>query len=151
MSSRLIIRVGASHAAALSVMHEAVFPHALWSESAFCDLLGHPGTFALIHGSNGFLLLRVVLDEAEILTFGTTEKRQGIGSVLFHEGLALLKQAQVNTLYLEVAARNQAAQLFYEKLGFVVTGRRKAYYEDGDDALTMRLSCQQSERSDNHG
>lgn len=152
MSNRSpIIRAGTAHAAALSVLHKAVFPHAAWDESAFLALLGQPGTVAFIHRTDGFLLLRLVLDEAEILTFGTTQKRQGIGSVLMHEGLAALEQAQIQTLYLEVAAHNESARLFYEKFGFTVIGRRKAYYEDGDDALTMCLSCQRSEKADNHG
>lgn len=151
MSQPLIIRAGVPHAAVLSALHGAVFPHAAWNESAFLTLLNQAGTLAFIHEFDGFLLLRVVLDEAEILTFGTTQKRQGIGSALLHEGLSVLAQARVQTLYLEVAARNQAARHFYEKFGFMVTGRRKAYYEDGDDALTMRLSCRGSERTDNHG
>lgn len=151
MSNNQIIRAGLAHAAALSALHKAVFPHAAWNENAFLALLSQSGTLAFIHGADGFLLLRVVLDEAEILTFGTTQKRQGIGSALLHEGVTALAQAQVQSLYLEVAAQNQAAKLFYETFGFVVTGRRKAYYEDGDDALTMRLSCQQSGKADNHG
>lgn len=151
MSDSQIIRAGVTHAAALSALHGSVFPHAAWNESAFLTLLNQPGTLAFILGSDGFLLLRLVLDEAEILTFGTTLKRQGIGSALLHEGLAALEQAHIQTLHLEVAAQNNAARLFYETFGFVVTGRRKAYYEDGDDALTMCLSCRRSGRADNHG
>lgn len=139
--SCLITKVDASYALALAALHAQMFPQAAWDEKAFSGLLALPDSLALLHESGGFLLLRIVLDEAEILTFGTIEKRLGIGSALLIEGLNRLKQQGVNTLYLEVAARNTPARLFYDKFGFTLTGRRKAYYEDGDDALTMRLSC----------
>lgn len=141
MSRNPITVVSTSHAAVLATLHAAVFPHAAWDEEAFTGLLNQPGNLALIHEAGGFLLLRVVLDEAEILTFGTIQKRQAIGSALLHESLCRLKRANVSALYLEVAARNEPARCFYEKFGFAPTGRRKAYYEDGDDALIMRLSC----------
>lgn len=141
MSSNLITMAGTSHAALLAALHEAVFPHAAWNEKAFTSLLNQPGHLAFIHESGGFLLLRVVLDEAEILTFGTIQKRQAVGSVLLRESLCRLKLKNVSTIYLEVAAGNEAARCFYEKFGFVPIGRRKAYYEDGDDAVMMRLSC----------
>lgn len=136
-----VSRVDAAHAAVLAALHGDVFPHAAWNEAAFVTLLNQPGNLALIHEAGGFLLLRVVLDEAEILTFGTIQKRQGIGRALLHEGLIRLRQTNVEKLYLEVAARNEAAKCFYETFGFGLTGRRKAYYEDGDDALTMCLLC----------
>lgn len=139
-----------AHAGILAALHTAVFPHAAWSEQAFLGLLNHPGSLALLHDSGGFLILRIILDEAEILTFGTTVKRQGVGSALFFEGLERLKQAGVQQLHLEVAASNQPAQLFYKKFGFIATGQRKAYYDDGDDALTMRLLCWQSKEAETH-
>lgn len=135
------IAVGPTHAAALAALHAAVFTHAPWTEAAFTSLLGQPGVIALLHAQNGFLLLRAVLDEAEILTFGTTQKRIGIGRQLLHAGVTLLTQAGVRSLFLEVASRNHEARAFYKKSGFVETGRRHAYYEDGDDAIIMCLPC----------
>ena len=136
-----ILRAGPPHAALLATLHAAIFPHAAWTETAFLSLLAQPGSLALIHEAGGILVLRVVLDEAEILTFGTTQRRQGIGSALLRRGLSDLRAANTHVLHLEVAERNEAARCFYEKFGFVHSGRRKAYYEDGDDALMMRLSC----------
>lgn len=136
-----ITRVDASYAMVLAALHARVFPQAAWDAKAFSGLLSLPDSLALLHESGGFLLLRTVLDEAEILTFGTIGKRRGVGSALLQEGLSRLEQKGVKTLYLEVAAHNEPARLFYDKFGFTLTGRRKAYYEDGDDALIMRLSC----------
>jgi len=42
-------------------------------------------------------------------------------------------------LTLEVRADNSAAHQLYRKLGFVESGRLPGYYEDGAEALRMRL------------
>ncbi|HTQ70467.1 MAG TPA: GNAT family N-acetyltransferase [Acidocella sp.] len=137
----VITEAGPAHAALLAALHGEVFPDESWGEAAFLALLGQPGVLGLVHDGGGFLLLRVVLDEAEILTIGVVAKRQGIGGALLREGLRRLRQASVRTLYLEVATGNAPARGLYEKLGFMATGLRKAYYQDGGDALNMRLDC----------
>lgn len=137
-----VIEAGPAHAAALAAMHSLVFPHEPWDEAAFLSLLGQRGMLALIHEAGGFLLLRAVLDEAEILTIGTLQRRQGIGGDLLREGLRHLYAAGVRTVYLEVDTGNEAARALYARLGFEATGLRKAYYEDGGDALTMRLDLE---------
>lgn len=138
------VQAGPAYAGAFAALHAAVFAHAPWNENAFSSLLHQPNVIALLHEETGFLLLQVVMDEAEILTFGTTHKRQGIGAQLLRAGLERLAEAGVTRLFLEVASRNHEAQAFYKKFNFVVTGRRKAYYEDGDDALIMCLLCSSS-------
>lgn len=40
-------------------------------------------------------------------------------------------------LWLEVRSGNAAALAFYRRMGFAVTGRRAAYYGDGEDALML--------------
>lgn len=42
-------------------------------------------------------------------------------------------------LYLEVAVSNQKAIVLYQQVGFVVFKRLDAFYENGEDALKMRL------------
>jgi ribosomal-protein-alanine N-acetyltransferase len=42
-------------------------------------------------------------------------------------------------VFLEVRESNAAARCFYEKAGFVQTGRRKSYYTDpAEDAVLYR-------------
>jgi ribosomal-protein-alanine N-acetyltransferase len=41
------------------------------------------------------------------------------------------------SLTLEVRESNHAAVALYDRLGFVLAGRRPAYYTDGEDALVM--------------
>jgi glycine/D-amino acid oxidase-like deaminating enzyme len=52
--------------AALAAVHARAFP-APWSRDEFAALLAQPGVLAVVE-PDGFILIRVVLDEAEILT-----------------------------------------------------------------------------------
>ncbi len=134
-----IAEAGPAHAAALAAMHKVAFAHEPWNEAAFATLLCQPGVLALTHDANGFILLRAVLDEAEILTLGVLAKRQGIGTALLREGLRRLRAGGIGAVHLEVARGNAPARALYEKLGFMQCGLRKAYYDDGGDALMLRL------------
>ena len=48
-----------------------------------------------------------------------------------------MKTLGAETLFLEVAHTNTAARNLYAKAGLTETGRRKAYYNNGDDAIVM--------------
>lgn len=133
-----IFRAGPAHAAIMAALHAQAFDHDPWDEAAFAALLPQPGMLALLHEAGGLLLIRQVLDEAEIITIGVARKRQGIGRALLAEGLARLRALGVVTLFLEVAVENEAAIALYGGFGFVESGRRRAYYENGGDALMMR-------------
>ncbi|HUM08446.1 MAG TPA: GNAT family N-acetyltransferase [Acidocella sp.] len=134
-----MIRAGLAHAPLLAAMHAEAFPRDPWDADSFATLLGMPGVIGIIDERGGFLLLRIVLDEAEILTIGVTAPRQGMGQELMREGLALAAAQGVREMHLEVAATNAPARALYAKLRFTQVGLRKAYYPDGDDALTLRL------------
>ena len=135
----VIAEAGPAYAAMLAAMHREVFPRDTWDEAAFAALLGQPGVLALIYEQDGFIVLRAVLDEAEILTIGVLEKRRGIGAALLAEGLRRLREIGVRVVHLEVATGNAPALALYEKHGFVQSGLRKAYYGNGGDALMLRL------------
>ncbi|WP_298281673.1 GNAT family N-acetyltransferase [Acidocella sp.] len=130
---------GPAFAPVFAALHPQVFPHEPWDEPSFATLLAQPGVLGFIDPRGGFLLLRQVLDEAEILTIGATQPRRGIASALLREGLAALRARGVTALFLEVAARNAPARALYAGFGFVQAGLRRRYYTDGDDALTLRL------------
>lgn len=141
-----MITAGPEHAAAMAALHAAAFPHDPWPEDAFATLLQQPGVTGLIDPRGGFLLLRSVLDEAEILTIGAAARRQGIGRALLQAGIAVLQAQQVRTLYLEVAASNLAARGLYAAFGFARTGFRPNYYPDGADALILSLALPAAEQ-----
>jgi len=125
-------------AAALAAMHAACFPEEPWDEASFLTLLTQPGMTGLIDERGGFLLLRTVLDEAEIITIGATTPRQGIATALLTAALTQAAATAVRKIHLEVAAKNTPARALYEKFGFVQTGLRKRYYADGGDALMLQ-------------
>lgn len=114
---------------ALAELHKAAFPHDPWTAREFAAFLSDPTTL-LVAGPHGFALLRVVLDEAEILTIATAPmaQRQGHGTALLADAMA---QAQANgaaRLFLEVAADNAPARGLYARAGFTQCGHRKGYY-----------------------
>lgn len=78
----------------------------------------------------GFILMSLVLDEAEILTFSIEPKnqRQGLGKTLLLGVINLLQQAGVRSLFLEVRQTNTAAIALYQQMGFSLIGKRKNYY-----------------------
>jgi [ribosomal protein S18]-alanine N-acetyltransferase len=74
-----------------------------------------------------------------------TIRRQGFGSVLLKSFLNQCSSAGVAYVILEVRVSNRPAIAFYEKFGFVQTGRRRGFYSDPlEDALTMRLQLRES-------
>ena len=72
-------------------------------------------------------------------------RRQGLGSILLKSFLNRCVAAGVAYVILEVRVSNKSAVAFYEKFGFVQTGRRRGFYADPlEDALTMRLQFKPS-------
>ncbi|NNK77715.1 MAG: GNAT family N-acetyltransferase [Litoreibacter sp.] len=100
-----------------------------WSEQEFAELLEQPGVF-LLTGAQGFLLGRVIADEAELLTLAVDpdHRRQGIGQALVAKFLIESATRGAVTAFLEVAADNAPALMLYQTAGFEQAGCRNAYY-----------------------
>jgi GNAT superfamily N-acetyltransferase len=62
-----------------------------------------------------------------------THRRHGTGGLLVNEILSWAAGKGAHTLQLMVTSKNQTAILFYERLGFVMTGRTKPYPNDEDE------------------
>jgi ribosomal-protein-alanine N-acetyltransferase len=137
---------GPADVSVLATIHAEAF-HAPWDAAAFESLLGQAGVFA-IRAADGFILCRIVLDEAEILTLAVrpTARRAGLGARLTQAAADFAARAGVDRLFLEVAEDNDAARALYDRLGFVQTGHRRNYYEKADGSrvdarlLTLDLS-----------
>lgn len=114
---------------ALAALHAAAFPHEPWSAADFAAFLKDPTTL-LVMGTQGFALLRIVLDEAEILTFAVdpVAQGQGYGGAILVDALGQAKARGVARVFLEVAADNASARALYARAGFAQTGQRKGYY-----------------------
>jgi ribosomal-protein-alanine N-acetyltransferase len=125
----------------LARLHALSFPEA-WGEAALAGLIGAPGAAGLIAEPNlGFVLIRTVADEAEVLTIcvANAERQSGIGAALLQAAAARAAEAGAKTMFLEVVTDNEAAKALYDRCGFYAVGTRKAYYQ-GKDALVMRAS-----------
>lgn len=116
-------------AAALAALHAAAFD-APWSPRELAALLASPGVFALAAADEGFVLARVVLDEAEILTLAVAPaaRRRGLGRRLTDAAADLAVARGATRLFLEVAEDNAPARALYAAAGFVEAGRRRGYY-----------------------
>ena len=99
----------------------------------------------------GYLCLKLVLDEAEILDVAVCGelRGRGVGRVLVEGAFAFCRDLGVTLLSLEVSAGNVEALALYRRFGFFEVGRRKRYYDDGEDAVLMDIPIRgQVEESD---
>lgn len=149
MSEPFQLRAGTlSDAAVLGRLHAATFSDA-WPEAAFETLLSHPGVFVVLGSrlaapsEEGFILIRAVAGEGEVLTFCVVEaaRRCGLGRTLLEAACDEARTRGCALMFLEVSESNDRARALYQKSGFVEVGRRAAYYRQGAhaaDALVMR-------------
>lgn len=128
----------------LAALHAESFD-APWSAAALAALLAQPGVEAAVE-DDGFILIRVVAEEAEVLTLAVrpASRRRGLGSRLLARAAARAADRGARTLFLEVAEDNTAARALYDRAGFTPAGRRRGYYARADgpaaDALILNLN-----------
>ncbi|CUW43534.1 ribosomal-protein-alanine acetyltransferase [Brucella vulpis] len=129
--------LGAQDSHAIQRIHAVAFHHG-WSSDDFRSLIAQDTVFGFIarpqgkpNEACGFVLARLVVGEAEILTIAVSRdvQRQGVGRMLMDGVLRHLYQERAETLFLEVDEANIAAQALYRRLGFQKVGDRPAYYE----------------------
>lgn len=87
----------------------------------------------------GYICALQVLDEGHILNVAVDPacRGMGVGRLLVQRVLDDCRAQGAAFVSLEVRVSNLAAITLYQQLGFVETGRRKRYYENGEDALLM--------------
>ena len=143
---RVQILDASSDLQALSRLHGQGFDPA-WSAESLAELL-NASAFGFALGADaspdGFILVRAVAEEAEILTLvvAKQKRRSGLGRTLVLAAVSEAEQRGARAIFLEVDVANSAARSLYEKLGFVAVGRRAGYYRNSplaaSDALTLR-------------
>ncbi|MES1989473.1 MAG: ribosomal protein S18-alanine N-acetyltransferase [Pseudomonadota bacterium] len=130
--------------AALAVLHAQGFDEP-WSEGALRTLMDSPGVFVLksevSEKISGFVMARMVLDEAEILTITVIPavRGQGLAFRLMEAVIAHVLVSGITSLFLEVAEDNEAALALYMRLGFTGVGRRPAYYARSEGAVAALI------------
>jgi ribosomal-protein-alanine N-acetyltransferase len=127
----------------LAATHAAAFTQARpWSAAEFETLLASPFVF-LCGDARAFALVRVVADEAELLTIAThpDHQRKGLARALMEAWQAEAARRGATRAFLDVAADNAPAEALYLACGYVRTGLRRAYYARPDgpaaDAILM--------------
>ena len=140
------------NAKGLSEVHKACFLHH-WEPQDFILFLQDSKFIAqgvfLANQSDpvGFILVRVVEDEAEIITIAVIprHRKKGLALALLDAVIDELDERSVAELHLEVEEKNKAAINLYKESGFEIVGERKAYYRPaagmpGANAIMMRLA-----------
>ena len=129
---------------ALAALHAEAFDTP-WDAASLTALLASPGVFA-VEQPDGFILIRVVADEAEILTLAVRPavRRSGLGGRLVEAAVVRAAALGAARMFLEVAEDNVAARALYARAGFREAGRRRGYYARSDgsreDALILALN-----------
>lgn len=143
--SLLISALTPVHAVLCATIHSESFVAAeRWSDEAFSSLLSTPGISGWMavtpSGPAGFMLVRLCLDDAEILTLAVLPafRRQSLGAALIGHAAASMAALGASAMFLEVSVDNEAALALYRKQGYVSCGLRRRYYHDGSDASVLR-------------
>jgi ribosomal-protein-alanine N-acetyltransferase len=133
------------------VIESESFPRP-WTKTHFLDELRSAHSFPLValglnHIILGYICPMLVIDEGHILDVAVHKcfRGQGIGKLLVERVLSDCYSGGAEFVSLEVRLSNLSAIQMYMKLGFKVTGRRKRYYENGEDALMMEYLFTASE------
>ena len=90
----------------------------------------------------GYTGMWVLFDEAQITNVAVSPiyQNRGVGRQMMRAIMQIAKDKGANAMTLEVRPSNSSAMHLYESLGFKSVGRRRGYYEDGEDAEIMWLT-----------
>jgi len=153
MGDRWVLRpAGALDLDCAAALHRQAFEplgERPWTRRDMAELLASPGVAGLfleVEGSEqGFALLRVAADEAELLTIAVAadRRRRGFGRRLVDAVIEQARDRGARNLFLEVGADNAPARSLYSQVGFTEVGRRPGYYPrlaGRADGLVLRLT-----------
>jgi [ribosomal protein S18]-alanine N-acetyltransferase len=124
---------GARDSSAIAALHAASFRRG-WNEQEVEGLLSdrHVLTHRAMSGTRlaGFIMSRLVEDEAEILSVAVAERERGRGVARRMLDLHLRRLAGLGalTVFLEVDEHNDPALRLYHRAGFREVSRRPNYY-----------------------
>lgn len=132
------------HALTLYNIHLQTFDMP-WTVDAFDVLLNDPACSGWLsldqNGVTGFLLIRTIIDQSEIMSLAVLPRfrRQGIAQNLVKTYLDHLNENNIHESFLEVDVNNEAAISLYSGLGFKKIGLRPDYYDHPDGSKTSAL------------
>jgi ribosomal-protein-alanine N-acetyltransferase len=120
-----------------------------WKREFFASELVEPHRYLRVLGRDdgdaprvgGYLFAVSLYEEFHINKIATDVRirRQGYGRLLLEDALSRARSAGSSAVTLEVRVSNATARTFYKSYGFAEAYRRRAYYQDGEDALVLVL------------
>jgi len=151
----LIQPVQKSDLQTLAEIHAASFSHP-WSDGELEKMFDNDNYLCMVahppktpkSKPSGFILVRSILDETEVITIATkpSARRKGVARHLMQALIRHLEFDRKKKLFLEVDEMNIAAIKLYQSLGFKQIAKREGYYSDPDQttdkkstALVMQL------------
>lgn len=147
-----IIRMGRNHIDAVAELEQACFSEP-WSRQAVADELENSQAVLYVaeYGGMfaGYVGMRYVLDEAYLsnIAVAPSFRHKGIGRALLRAQMHFCERRGFSLLTLEVRASNATAIGLYQSEGFVLVGRRKAFYKmPTEDAVLMTLFFRKIEK-----
>lgn len=134
-------------APALAQLEQAAFgPAEAWAPTAVGSLLAQHNAVALGRDGPAGTVVGAAMGwsagpvgELQRIAVSPGARRQGLGRVLLQAFVEACRARGAEELWLEVRADNTPALGLYRAAGFVETGRRARYYDDGCDAVLMSL------------
>lgn len=129
-----------------------------WSEKTFTSCIGGRYFGEMLAENNqqaeaqadaaiGFYIGEYVVGEATLMDICIipSEQGKGLGKILLNQFLAQAKKRGATKIFLEVRAKNIAAQMLYMNAGFIEIDRRTGYYPSSagfgyEDAIVMSFS-----------
>jgi ribosomal-protein-alanine N-acetyltransferase len=139
-----LTEASARDARAIAALHGASFRRG-WSEQEVETLLvdRHVIAHRAVTGAKlaGFIISRLVEDEAEILSVAVFQRQRGRGLARNLLGLHLRRLAGLGAraVFLEVDEHNAPAIRLYQRAGFYEVSRRANYYQGSDSAAAALI------------
>lgn len=139
-----ILEMGPSHVDAVYDISVEAFPLP-WAKDELVRETLNPHAINLVAMKEGQVIGYVqcwyTFEDADIINIAVsgTHKRLGVAQQLLRRLIALLKDKNVQNIFLEVRVSNLPAQSLYKSFGFITLAKRERYYINGEDALVMNL------------
>ena len=127
---------------AVLAIEEDCYPHP-WSSRQFLQEVENPVASILVYEIEneiaGYICYWLIAGEMQILNLATSPRlrRHGIAAQLLEQALERCSASDLSSSWLEVRSGNRAAIALYQRYGFKLSGTRRAYYRDGEDAFVM--------------
>lgn len=130
-------------ATAIAEMESEYFSDSWSKKDIFSYICSEDGMcFSALDGGEviGYIIGRKIPPEAEIYRVAVRmdKRRRGVGYRLLSYAMKTERGCGVETVFLEVRSKNDAAKALYSAYGFTEVSLRKGYYKNPtDDAIIM--------------